>query len=218
VDVSALDASPFGEDDNLVTVLLVSGPEGTGKSTLVNRLVNEDPRFVKPVLLDRLTDGVKFERLEQRGEFLEIDESGRFGLSKEGVLESAAKIASESDVEGETSRKVVVVDADVGLAKRLVNLSEARLVGVWIGLDDLDKFESRLKAKIASGAVPIPEDETEESVLRAKVRQVVKDIEYGVVSGVFEFTILNEDIDESVRQLKEAASYCFPAAASTISP
>eukprot|EP00580_Thalassiosira_gravida_P015126 CAMPEP_0201668752 /NCGR_PEP_ID=MMETSP0494-20130426/20889_1 /ASSEMBLY_ACC=CAM_ASM_000839 /TAXON_ID=420259 /ORGANISM="Thalassiosira gravida, Strain GMp14c1" /LENGTH=608 /DNA_ID=CAMNT_0048149275 /DNA_START=128 /DNA_END=1954 /DNA_ORIENTATION=+ len=218
VDVSALDASPFGEDDNLVTVLLVSGPEGTGKSTLVNRLVNDDPRFVKPVLLDRLTDGVKFERFEQRGEFLEMDASGRFGLSKEGVLESAEKIASESNAEGETSRKVVVVDADVGLAKRLVNLSEARLVGVWIGLDDLDKFESRLKAKIASGAVSIQEDETEESVLRAKVRQVVKDIEFGVVSGVFEFTILNEDIDESVRQLKEAASYCFPAAASTDSP
>ncbi len=26
---------------------------------------------------------------------------------------------------------------------------------------------------------------------------------------VFEFTILNEDIEESMNQLKEAASYCF---------
>ncbi len=26
---------------------------------------------------------------------------------------------------------------------------------------------------------------------------------------VFEFTILNEDIEESMKQLKEAASYCF---------
>lgn len=213
VDVSALDAPR--EDDNLVTVLLVSGPEGTGKSTLVNRLVQDDPRFVKPVLLDRLTDGVKFERLEQRGDFLEMDASGRFGLSKEGVLEAAAKAASESDAEGETGRKVVVVDADVELARKLVNLSEARLVGVWIGLDDLDKFESRLKAKIASGAVIIPDDETEESVLRAKVRQVVKDIEFGVVSGLFEFTILNEEINDSVGQLKEAAGYCFPSISST---
>lgn len=208
VDVSALDDA-LSVDDNLVTVLLVSGPEGTGKTTLVNKLLEGDSRFVKPVLVDRISDGVKFERFEQRGEFLEIDTSGRYGLAKEGVLEAGAKAASESGEDGETSKKVVVVDADVDLAKKLVNVAGARLVGVWIGLDDLEKFESRLKAKIASGAVPIPDDETEDSVLRAKVRQVVKDIEFGVVSGVFEFTILNEDIDESVRQLKEAASYCF---------
>ena len=130
-------------------------------------------------------------------------------MLKDGVLEAAAKATSESGPDEETSQKVVVVDADVDLAKKLVNISGARLVGGWIGLDDLEKFESRLKAKMASGAVPIPDDETEDSVLRAKVRQVVKDIEFGVVSGVFEFTILNEDIDESVRQLKEAANYCF---------
>eukprot|EP00584_Thalassiosira_punctigera_P013763 CAMPEP_0172552264 /NCGR_PEP_ID=MMETSP1067-20121228/43718_1 /TAXON_ID=265564 ORGANISM="Thalassiosira punctigera, Strain Tpunct2005C2" /NCGR_SAMPLE_ID=MMETSP1067 /ASSEMBLY_ACC=CAM_ASM_000444 /LENGTH=604 /DNA_ID=CAMNT_0013340197 /DNA_START=65 /DNA_END=1879 /DNA_ORIENTATION=- len=218
VDISALDASLPGDDDGLVTVLLVSGPEGTGKSTLVNKLLEEDPRFVKPILLDRMSDGIKFERLEQREELLEMDASGRFGLSKEGILEAAEKAAAESDAEGETSRKVVVVDADVDLAKKLVNLSEARLVGVWIGLDELEKFESRLKTKIASGTVPIPDDETVDSVLRAKVRQVVKDIEFGVVSGVFEFTILNEDIDDSVRQLKEAASYCFPSVLSATAP
>ncbi|KAL9184292.1 hypothetical protein ACHAXT_002378 [Thalassiosira profunda] len=203
MDVSALDDT---KDDNLVTVLLVSGPEGTGKTTLVNKLLEEDARFVKPKLLDRVTDGAKFEQLEQRGGFLEMDSSGRYGLSKESVLETGAKATAGAE---EAEKKVVIVDADVDLAKKMVDLPGARLVGVWIGLDDLEKFESRLKAKIASGAVSIPEDETEDSVLRAKVRQVVKDIEFGVVSGVFEFTILNEDIDESVRQLKDAANYCF---------
>lgn len=205
VDVAALDEMA-GFDDNLTTVLLVSGPEGTGKTTLVNKLLEDDSRFVKPVLMDRVSEGIKFEQLEQRGSFLEIDSSGRYGLLKEGVLEAAEKAASAED---ETSKKVVVVDADVGLAKQLVNVSGARLVGVWIGLDDLEKFESRLKSKIASGGVAVPDGETEDSVLRAKVRQVVKDIEFGVVSGLFEFTILNEDIEESVRQLKEAAGYCF---------
>jgi len=201
VDVSALDEKA---NDGLTTVLLVSGPESTGKTTLVNRLLEEDSRFVRPILMDRMVDGVKFEQKEARGEFLQID--GRFGLVKEGILQAAEKAMDGGDP---AEKKVVVVDADADTAKKLVQISGARVIGVWIGLDDLEKFESRLKLKISSGAVKIPDDETEDSVLRAKVRQVVKDIEFGVVSGVFEFTILNEDINDSVRQLKEAANYCF---------
>ena len=201
VDVSALDEN---SNDGLTTVLLVSGPESTGKTTLVNRLLEEDSRFVRPIMVDRMVDGVKFEQKEARDEFLKID--GRFGLAKEGILEAAEKAMEGGDP---AEQKVVVVDADADTAKKLVQISGARVVGVWIGLDDLEKFESRLKSKISSGAVKIPDDETEDSVLRAKVRQVVKDIEFGVVSGVFEFTILNEDIDDSVQQLKEAANYCF---------
>ena len=201
VDVSALDEKA---NDGLTTVLLVSGPESTGKTTLVNRLLEEDSRFVRPILMDRMVDGVKFEQKEARGEFLQID--GRFGLVKEGILQAAEKAMDGGDP---AEKKVVVVDADADTAKKLVQISGARVIWVWIGLDDLEKFESRLKLKISSGAVKIPDDETEDSVLRAKVRQVVKDIEFGVVSGVFEFTILNEDINDSVRQLKEAANYCF---------
>ena len=203
VDMSLLQST---STDGLTTVFLVSGPEATGKTTLVNKLLESDSRFVRPQLVDRIADGLKFERLLQRDEFLEVDQSGRYGLSKEGVLKAAEQSSSDEE-NGEP--RVVVVDADVELAKKMVNLSGARLVGVWVGLDDLDKFESRLKMKISSGLVPIPEDETEESVLRTKIRQVVKDIEFGVVSGVFEFTILNEDIDDSLKQLKDAASYCF---------
>uniref|UniRef100_A0A7S1CRS6 Guanylate kinase-like domain-containing protein n=1 Tax=Skeletonema marinoi TaxID=267567 RepID=A0A7S1CRS6_9STRA len=203
VDMSLLEDK--AAKDGLTTVFLVSGPEATGKTTLVNKLLESDSRFVKPALVDKIADAVKFERLQQRGAFLEVDQSGRYGLAKEGVLEAAGQPSDSENGE----KKVVVVDADVELAKKMVNVSGARLVGVWIGLDDLDKFESRLKTKISSGMVPIPEDETEDTVLRAKIRQVVKDIEFGVVSGVFEFTILNEDVDDSFKQLKDAASYCF---------
>ena len=203
VDVSALDGTDNAED-GLVTVLLVSGPEGSGKSTLVNRLLEEDDRFVRPVMNDRIVDGIKFELMEQRDEFLTMDESGRYGLSKDGVLQAASEASGDSD-----SSKVVVIDADVPLAKKLANLPEARLIGVWVGLDSREKFEDRLKSKIRSGSITVSEGETEDSLVRAKMKQAIKDIEYGVVSGVFEFTILNDDIDESVKELKEAAEYCF---------
>jgi guanylate kinase len=201
LDTSVLDSV---NDDGLITVLLVSGPEGSGKSTLIDRLMESDDRFVRPMMQDRIADGMKFERMEERGEFLTLDASGRYGLSKEGVLEAASKAVGDSD-----TQKVVVVDADVSLAKKLANLAGVRLVGVWVGLDSRAKFESRLRSKIQLGSIVIPEGETEESLLRAKMNQAVKDIEYGVVSGVFEFTILNDDIDESVMELRDAAEYCF---------
>ena len=87
--------------------------------------------------------------------------------------------------------------------------SDIRVVGVWVGLDTLDKFEGRLEAQVQTGDLVVAEDETPESAVRAKLRQIVKDIEYGVVSGVFEFTILNDDVEKSYAQLKEAANYCF---------
>ena len=184
---SSSSSAPRGDDD-LVTILLVSGPEGTGKTTLVNRLLMEDDRFVRPVLIDRIADGAKFERMQSRGEFLDVDEAERYGLSREGILDAAKKYATAASGGGgigggAASPKVVVVDADVNLARKLVNLTGARLIGVWIGLDDMNKFEKVLKAKIASGGIVVPNGETEEAVLRAKVRQVVKDIEFGVVSG-----------------------------------
>ena len=201
VTTSSTIPSTFDRDDNLVTILLVSGPQGTGKSTLVNRLLEEDDRFLRPNYIDRVSDGVKYERLESRGEFLDMDATGRYGLSSDGLLEAAKKAKSTS--------KVVVVDADVNLAKKLVTLTGTRLVGVWIGLDNINNFESQLRAKIISGDIVIPDGDTENAVLRARVRQAVKDIEFGVVSGVFDFTILNDDVEDSVRQLKEAANYCF---------
>jgi guanylate kinase len=159
--------------------------------------LEEDDRFVRPVWSDRVVEGMKFERREDRGEFLDMDETRRYGLTKEGILQAATK------------GKAVAIDADVPLAKKLVNLSGARIVGVWVGLDSLEKFESRFKAKLESGTMVIPEGETEDSVFRAKENQIVKDIEFGVVSGVFDFTILNDDLEESVKDLKKAASYCF---------
>ena len=201
LDTSVLDSV---DDDGLITVLLVSGPEGSGKSTLIDRLIESDNRFVRPTMQDRVMDGMKFERMEGRGEFLTLDSSGRYGLSKQGVLEAASNAVGDSN-----THKVVVVDADVSLAKKLANIAEARLVGVWVGLDSRAKFEARIRSKIQSGSIAIPEGETEESLLRAKMNQAVKDIEYGVVSGVFEFTILNDDIDESLVELRDAAEYCF---------
>ncbi|KAL3931610.1 MAG: hypothetical protein SGBAC_011228 [Bacillariaceae sp.] len=193
-------------DQNLTPVLLVSGPQFTGRKELVQQLLdsNYDDRLVKPMLIDRQQDGVTFERLEERGEFLQVDPTGRYGLTKDAILEAA----SGSD-DGFNSNKVVVVDADVGLARQLETLSGTRLVGVWVGLNTVSDFEERLEDEINAGKLIIPEDEPRESFLRAKVKEIVSEIEFGLGSGIFEFTILNDGSEKSLKELKDAAEYSF---------
>jgi guanylate kinase len=185
--------------DGLTPILLVSGPQAAGRSLLVKQLIAEgNGRFVEPKRVDAMSDGATFERMLQKEEFLQVDPTNRYGVTKDGILTS-----------GKAGESVVVVDANVDLAKKLAKISGARLIGVWVGLDSVDKFESRLKEQIQNGQVEISDDEMEDSIIRAKVREIVKDIEYGIVSGIFEFTILNDNPDDSLKELKVAAEYCF---------
>ncbi|GKY93240.1 hypothetical protein MPSEU_000291700 [Mayamaea pseudoterrestris] len=184
------------DETDLPTVLLVSGPQATGRPKLVQRLIQEgNGRFVAPRPVDKVADPANFDRLLQRDEFLILDSSGRYGTTKEGILQSARATGPDS---------VVVIDADVPLVKQLVKISGLRLVSVWVGLKDLESFKKRMVLDD-----DIPEGETAESLMRARTREIVQEIEYGISCGIFEFTILNEDEDESLVQLQEAAAFCF---------
>jgi guanylate kinase len=188
------------EEKNLVTVFLVSGPQATGRPELVKRLIQEGQgRFVEPKTVDQIKDPATFERMEQRDEFLSVS-AGRYGYTKDGILTAAKEAGSDA---------VVVVDADVEFSKKLTAVSGLRLVGVWVGLNSVAEFERRLEQKIESGEIELPEDEPKASVVRARIKEIVQEVEYGISSGVFEFTVLNEDDDDSIRQLKEASNYCF---------
>lgn len=199
--VQQTEESPVAlSDGELTPVLVVSGPQATGRSELINQLIESgNGRFVRPTKIDRVKDGVTFERLQNRNEILELDSSGRYGITREGILTAAAS----------GTETVVVVDADVEMAKKLTKMSGARLIGVWVGLNSVKEFETRLERMVENGEIPIPEDETKESVVRARIREIVQEIEFGISSGIFEFTILNEDEEASLRQLTEAANYSF---------
>jgi len=195
------DTSVLTDESSIATIFLVSGPQATGRADLVDRLVEEGKgKYIKPKMLDRSQDPATFERLERRDDFLFLDPSERFGLTKENIL-SAAKECNEDSL--------VVIDADIDLAKKLKGLAGVRLVGVWVGLSSVNDFETRLEEQIDSGAIVVPEDESRESLIRARIRDIVQEIEFGISCGIFEFTIINQNEEQSLKQLREAAAYCF---------
>jgi guanylate kinase len=195
--------------EELATILLVSGPQATGRSELVKMLLEQDERLVAPQWMLRRDDGATFERLERRGEFLAMDATSSAMLTKDSIFAAAGnKQSSINDGKLETS-KVVVVDASVDLAKKLQYLAGVRLIGVWVGLPTVSDFEQRIEKDIADGTIMIPEGESKESVIRARIKEIINEIEYGLSSGIFEFTILNQDPKQSVKELKQAAAYAF---------
>jgi hypothetical protein len=207
-------ASAVSSSVDQVTVLLVSGPRATGRHELVKQLLDSDDygiqKLVPPDRVFRKDDGATYERLERRNEFLEVDSTSSVGLTADGILTAASGLV---DGMQKPNKNVVVVDATVELAQRLTQtaLPNTRLICVWIGLNSVKDFEARLEADIASGALQVPEDETKESFLRGKIKDIINEIDFGLGSGIFEFTILNDaaDPDKSLKELKEAASYAF---------
>ncbi|GMI39570.1 hypothetical protein TrCOL_g5027 [Triparma columacea] len=96
---------------------------------------------------------------------------------------------------------VKVVVADVEGVESLRRSFDGVMVGVWCSDTTLDKIRDRVKANCERRGEEPPGDET-----------LVADIEYGIVSGVFEFTILGEGEGEGrggVEELGKALEYAI---------
>lgn len=105
------------------------------------------------------------------------------------------------------SFQVCVVDADMALVKALTNVGDLALIGVWVSLDSIEAIEERIRTTLISvGAAK--DSSTLEADVRGMVRQAVEDIEYGVMSGVFDFTVINNsDEQESMETVRRAVEF-----------
>jgi hypothetical protein len=193
---------------NAQTVLLVSGPKLAGRSELFRQLVQRGSqwRFVEPDLVDRFNDPANFERLDQRNEIIEIDPTGRYGLTLQNIRQVCDAVALKQHSEP----AVVALNVNVATVPKVLKLPHLRFVGVWIGLSTVKAFEDRLHQDLDSGELAIPANESRESFIRLCIKEIIQEIEFGIGSGVFEFTVLNEgSLDESFQQLLQSAEYCF---------
>mmetsp|Transcript_37803 Transcript_37803/g.43496 ORF Transcript_37803/g.43496 Transcript_37803/m.43496 type:complete len:460 (-) Transcript_37803:12-1391(-) len=185
------------DEDTTVTVLLVSGPQATGRSELVKQLLQDDTNLVPPNYIYRRDDGATFERLERRNEFLDntrvdgtlLNQERESGLIPDGIF-TAARGHGDDDAAGRSNMNVVVIDASIELAKRITessSLPNVRIIGVWVGLNSVSDFEYNIKQQLKDGTLVIPPNEykNEDSYLRAKIKEIISEIDYGFGSGIF---------------------------------
>ena len=169
-DTTGKGKSGFDQLDFTRTVLVLSGPTGSGKTSVMD------------------------------GFFSHIESENTDSQFLRCSSWSQVKKAVEAD-----GNEIVVVEANTEEVELMRNSLDrkTRIVGVWISLNDIDKFLSRWVQRDENVLAPSDADKEKFG------KYIVEQISYGITSGIFEFTILNDDIDESVQQLVRASKYCL---------
>lgn len=183
--------------------LIITGPSGVGKGTLIRRLLGEYPlrfgfscshttRGPRP----GEKEGVDYffttrERLQaeiDEGKFLEhaTVHNNLYGTSFEAIqkVQEEGKICIlDIDVQG-------VISVKGALARGA--LHDLRPLYVFISPPSLAVLESRLRGR---------ETEKEEDVLR-RLKNAKREVEYGVAPGNFDKVVVNADLDDAYIDLR----------------
>ncbi|KAH7512467.1 hypothetical protein FEM48_Zijuj12G0093800 [Ziziphus jujuba var. spinosa] len=185
-----------GVSGNAEKPVVISGPSGVGKGTLISMLMKEFPTMFgfsvshttrAPRGMEN--DGVHYHFTERSvmekeikdGKFLEFASvhGNLYGTSVEAV----EVVADEG--------KRCILDIDVQGA-RSVRASSIEAVFIFVSPPSMAELEKRLRARGT---------ETEEQILK-RLRNAKAEIEQGLSSGIFDHILLNENLEECYASLK----------------
>jgi guanylate kinase len=176
-------------------VIVVTGPSGAGKNSVIKRVLSELPGLAYSVShttrprRERESAGVdyvyvsreEFERLIRVGEFVEHMTylGDRYGTSRTQIEEAFAK------------RVDVVLNIDVQGAKSLrrIGLGERTVVYVFLSPSTLEYLAERLRARASESEAEIAE--------RLRVAEREMD-----ALAVFDYLVINDDFDDAVAELR----------------
>eukprot|EP01095_Lingulamoeba_sp_RSL-Kostka_P005122 TRINITY_DN1646_c4_g1_i1.p1 TRINITY_DN1646_c4_g1~~TRINITY_DN1646_c4_g1_i1.p1 ORF type:complete len:199 (-),score=72.21 TRINITY_DN1646_c4_g1_i1:263-859(-) len=183
---------------NIIRPVVVAGPSGVGKSTLIRMLTKEFPdkfgfsvshttRDMRP----SENDGVDYhfitveefhEKLEN-GDFLENAEysDNLYGTSKEAVV----KVANEN--------KCCILDIEMNGVQQLYNNVDIDPKFIFIRPPSVEELEKRLRGR----------QDTSEEAIQKRLKRAVKEISIADTEGYFDAHIINGNKDEAYLELKE---------------
>jgi guanylate kinase len=177
--------------------VVISGPSGVGKGTLISMLMKEFPSMFgfsvshttrasrnmeKDGVHYHFTDRSVMEKEIQDGKFLEFASvhGNLYGTSVEAV-----EVVADDG-------KRCILDIDVQGA-RSVKASSIEAIFVFVCPPSMEELEKRLRARGT---------ETEEQVLK-RLRNAKAEIEQGQSSGIFDHILYNDDLEECYKSLKK---------------
>jgi guanylate kinase len=191
---------------NNVEPLVVCGPSGVGKGTLIEKLMNQfasknvfgfsvshTTRSPRPGERHgqhyMFTSHEEMTRAIQDGKFVEYAEvhGNLYGTS----LESIAKLQSE--------QKITILDIDM---QGVISVKESGIGAnyIFIAPPSMEELENRLRGRAT---------ETEEAIQR-RLGNAAREIAYGKAEGNFDFVFENHDADETVMEMVDVLKEWYP--------
>ncbi|XP_004493515.1 guanylate kinase 2 [Cicer arietinum] len=182
---------------NVERPVVISGPSGVGKGTLISMLMKEFPSMFgfsvshttraprnmeKDGVHYHFTDKSVMEKEIKNGKFLEFASvhGNLYGTSVEAV-----EVVADSG-------KRCILDIDVQGA-RSVRASSLEAIFIFISPPSMEELEKRLRDRGT---------EAEEQILK-RLRNAEAEIEQGKSSNVFDFTLYNDNLEECYERLKK---------------
>ena len=177
--------------------LVICGPSGVGKSTIIKRLTDEFPGLFgfsvshttrKP--RNGEVDGVNYNYVT-RDDFLLCKESGNFIETAEfsGNMYGTSKMAVQSI---QDKGQICILDIEMQGVIQIKKIPELDPHYVFIQPPSIQELERRLRER---------KTETEDS-LKKRLTTAELELEYGANPKNFDIVIVNDDVDKASEELR----------------
>lgn len=177
--------------------LVICGPSGVGKSTIIKRLTDEFPGLFGFSVSHTTRqprkgecDGVDYYYVT-RDNFLLLKEKGDFIETAEfsGNMYGTSKMAVQS-IQGKG--QICILDIEMQGVIQIKKISELDPHYLFIQPPSIEELERRLKER---------KTETEES-LKRRLDTAKRELEYGANPNNFDIVIVNDDVDKASSELR----------------